>query len=156
MNIRFRQDYNDVVYTRWTMCSACGTTDPEAFYASVKTRCKECLRAGVRRAKAKNPAKYKADKRKYKLRTKYGITAERYDEILAEQDGKCAICASPDPVRGDNFCVDHDHDCCPGEKTCGRCIRGLLCFPCNIHLGHVETWYLKNHDTIDEYLMSRV
>jgi hypothetical protein len=35
------------------------------------------------------------------------------------------------------FAVDHDHDCCSG-RSCGRCVRGLLCTSCNTGLGQLE------------------
>jgi hypothetical protein len=58
------------------------------------------------------------------LKWDFGITIEEYDKILAEQDGRCAICGSTDPGKGKTrFSVDHDH------KT-GK-VRGLLCDPCN-------------------------
>lgn len=36
------------------------------------------------------------------------------------------------------FHIDHDHSCCNGGTSCGKCIRGLLCRSCNMSLGHVE------------------
>lgn len=81
------------------------------------------------------------------------MTREWYETLLAEQNGCCAICGTTDPGRYTVFCVDHDHACCPGERTCGQCVRGLLCLNCNIALGHYETWYLKNRENIDDYLV---
>jgi len=54
-----------------------------------------------------------------------GITQELYDQLLSNQDSKCAICRRP-PGR-QYLAVDHDHE--TGE------IRGLLCGTCNRALG---------------------
>lgn len=68
------------------------------------------------------------------LKHKFGLTIERYDELLARQDGVCAVCREAPGYRG--LDVDHDHSCCPGRRSCGRCIRGLLCSPCNRAIGY--------------------
>jgi hypothetical protein len=71
------------------------------------------------------------------LRTTFGLTLEQYDEILEAQGGVCAICGAPPGEK--NLGVDHDHACCPSSrKTCGKCIRGLLCMNCNQELGFME------------------
>ncbi len=74
------------------------------------------------------------------LWSKYRLSLERYHEILREQDGKCSICGvdSPTDIRTDRFHVDHDHSCCPGRKSCGKCVRGLLCHACNTALGNFK------------------
>jgi Recombination endonuclease VII len=68
------------------------------------------------------------------------LTTERYNEILAAQGGRCAICRTDQPKgRSNKWQVDHDHACCPNRsKTCGKCIRGLLCGHCNLALGCVQ------------------
>jgi hypothetical protein len=63
----------------------------------------------------------------------HGLTSEGYDFLLAAQGGACAICGSE---PGDQVLqVDHSHACCPSKKSCGHCIRGLLCRACNTALG---------------------
>ena len=69
---------------------------------------------------------------------RYGLNASKYAAILAFQDGKCAICRESDTSADKlkrRLHVDHDHSCCPGKKSCGKCVRGLLCGPCNVLLG---------------------
>ncbi len=63
------------------------------------------------------------------LKSLYGLTLEEYEEMLREQDGKCAICGElPSPTK--LLDVDHDHE----NKT----VRGLLCNHCNTALGLVK------------------
>ncbi|QWT30116.1 HNH endonuclease [Streptomyces phage TunaTartare] len=66
----------------------------------------------------------------------FGITRERYSELLKLQNGKCAICGGESIDR--NFSIDHDHNCCSGRKSCGNCIRGLLCNGCNMGIGYMR------------------
>lgn len=65
-------------------------------------------------------------RRDARLQATYGITLTQYNQMLAAQDGVCAICKVPHhPERP--LVVDHDHD--SGE------VRGLLCSECNTGLG---------------------
>jgi hypothetical protein len=71
----------------------------------------------------------------------YGMTQEAFARLLEDQGSACGMCHgvfSEDSV----IFVDHDHGCCPDEKrSCGRCVRGLLCLRCNTGLGYVERMY---------------
>lgn len=68
------------------------------------------------------------------------MSIEEYDELAEKQNGKCAICKQTPKTK--LLAVDHDHSCCPTNKTCGNCVRGLLCSSCNTALGVLEP-YLK-------------
>lgn len=80
----------------------------------------------------------------YMLDRKYKLTVARWEELLRSQNGVCALCGEPESKThnrsGDliRLAVDHDHRCCPGSMTCGRCVRGLLCYECNLLVGKVE------------------
>lgn len=67
---------------------------------------------------------------RWRLKAKYGITVEDYEQMLEEQQGVCAICRCAPSGRFRRLSVDHDH------KT-GK-VRGLLCDPCNRILGMVQ------------------
>ncbi len=74
------------------------------------------------RAAKRQQAKLAARAKAY---AKLGVTDEDYFRILAEQDGKCAVCKRTKPTHGDErFCFDHNH-------TTGK-PRRLLCRYCNL------------------------
>jgi hypothetical protein len=73
-----------------------------------------------------------------RLRHHYGITADQYDAMAAAQDNRCAICRTDTPGGKGRWHVDHDHACCDSRRSCGGCIRGLLCLRCNSGLGFLR------------------
>jgi hypothetical protein len=136
-------------------CKACFRKLSAARYRADPDRVKQ----RVRKWQADNPDRVAAtreqyiadgrkaanDRRSYLMR-KFGITPERYDEMLRAQDGGCAVCQKP-PRDDISLHVDHDH-------VTGA-VRGLLCFSCNAALGHLNedreritalSIYLLEHD----------
>jgi hypothetical protein len=112
----------------WKGCSKCRTTDPAQF--NKKARAKSGFQSLCRVCHVKSP---EADQsRRWRLK-KYKMSPEAYALRLAEQGGVCAMCHKP--PTGRYLSVDHDHACCPGKESCGKCIRGLLHFECNTLLG---------------------
>jgi hypothetical protein len=94
-------------------------------------------RAERRRSGGIDPADRRRWSRKSRL-LRYGLTEATFDQFLEVQQYACAMCGKPFREDG-RICVDHDHTCCPDEKkSCGQCIRGLLCLSCNTTLGHIE------------------
>lgn len=96
----------------------------EKVLARAKRQYAENRSAGIDRAKQwheKNPRKSKNAKLKYA----FGITIDKYEEMLVQQEGVCAACKSPPDKRA--LAVDHCHE--------SGLVRGLLCHPCNASLG---------------------
>jgi len=68
----------------------------------------------------------------------YALTVEQYDEMLAAQGDKCALCETDNSGRNNpdkkwkagHWNVDHDHEI-------GR-VRGLVCHKCNVRIGAYE------------------
>ena len=90
------------------------------------------FRARQRLYRARNVEKCKELVR----RSAYNLAEGQYARMLVEQKGVCAICEQPQLGRA--LAVDHNHGCCLGSKSCGRCVRGLLCSHCNQMLGHAK------------------
>lgn len=109
-------------------CPDCGLTKPLSEFPRNRSEasgyagyCKPCHNARGRESRER----LHGGSREYHLRRRYGIGQVDVDRMLAQQNGRCAVCGKPDPEH-----VDHDH------RT-GR-VRGLLCFNCNQALGNVR------------------
>lgn len=73
-----------------------------------------------------------------------------FEKQMEEQKGLCDICLKK-MTRPQQ---DHNHACCPRVRDkkgrlrlyscCGKCLRSLLCYPCNTRLGIVESVLLCN------------
>jgi hypothetical protein len=85
---------------------------------------------------------------------KYGLTRDDYVNLEKLQNGVCKTCGEPEKYKK-RLSVDHDHLCCPGEGSCGKCIRGLLCSNCNTVLGQVKD-DVKILQTMIEYLNGNI
>jgi hypothetical protein len=115
----------------YRVCARCSVPKLlEEFYSSRTTYCRVCVSDRHKETLAKIPEINK----RYAVKRYYGITLEDKEAMLAAQGGKCLICGGTES-RGKGWAVDHDHSCCPGTKTCGKCIRGILCSTCNNGLG---------------------
>ena len=85
------------------------------------------------------------------LKVKYGLTLSEYENLVAKQQGRCAICnikplvtiKKPNPLY-----IDHDHK--------RAVVRGLLCHLCNVLIGMAkeDTCTLRNAAEYLEKTMS--
>jgi hypothetical protein len=112
------------------------------------TYCRECDVLIKREWTARNPDKVAVHNRrrvivnarksylqkKVILWAKHGLTPLQFATIRDSQDGRCGVCW----LEPTDFTIDHDHKCCPGMTSCGACVRGLLCHPCNRGLGFLR------------------
>lgn len=100
-------------------------------------RLKKAEKARYYRARKESHPETPEQRRERRLRYRWNLPVEDYEALLAAQGGRCAACRTDKPgERG--FHIDHDHECCPAMQSCGRCIRGLLCGPCNRAAGYAR------------------
>jgi Recombination endonuclease VII len=68
------------------------------------------------------------------MKRKHGITVEDKIRMLEAQGGRCYLCGDELPFEGAH--VDHDHRCCPANRSCQYCRRGLAHSDCNLIAGN--------------------
>lgn len=136
-------------------CPKCKITKPYSAFAKHKRRydglqsyCRACKSTTDKSYYESNSEIIKAQKVHQARKYKYGLTEEAYVTMLEQQNGLCACCKLVPPVH-----VDHDHSCCPEAKTCGKCVRGLLCNKCTLFIGFIEV-NPKLFDQANDYLQN--
>lgn len=83
--------------------------------------CSSCYRKQIRQ---RFPERHK----KYDIKSQYGLSWDKYVELIKQAGNCCEICKTPVIVR--NLHIDHCH------KT--NIVRGLLCSQCNHGLGNFK------------------
>lgn len=124
------------------VCTRCGRMRPkDGFYTFddgtgrryLRPKCRQCMGAEqnlrVRAQGGPSPERRRRDRDAFLRRTK-GITLEEFEQMLAEQGGRCAICRTDvagGPTQDAAFHADHCH--------VSNRFRGVLCRGCNTGLG---------------------
>lgn len=106
-------------------CPRCGETKPKQQFARNRSTrdglgsyCLPCHRVIV----SENKQRLHGGQRNYLFKYRYCIDRFEFERLVADQDGKCAICRKR-PAKH----VDHCHES-------GK-VRQILCFYCNRGLG---------------------
>lgn len=94
-------------------------------------------RAAKRDARYRNSPKGAAKRQRERLR-RFNISQGEYDLMVAAQNNLCGCCGAADPGGQGTWCIDHDRRCCPGDTSCGKCVRALLCNDCNLIEGRLR------------------
>lgn len=117
-------------------CSRCKLTKPIAEFPGPHCYCRSCH--AVRAREWREIHSYDPEFARIMTLRRYGLTPAQFNALLEAQGHRCAVCRTAKP-GGQGWHVDHDHTCCNTRKrSCGRCIRGILCTRCNIGIGNFK------------------
>ena len=115
-------------------CSSCQEYKPfEDFNKSkagkfgLHNQCRACSKLWKPNPKAREIANKRS--REWNRLKATGFTSKDFEETLANQGGRCAICGTDDPGKT-NWQADHNH--ITKQK------RGILCQKCNTGLGLLQ------------------
>ena len=96
---------------------------------------------------------YKADPMKvywWTIKRLYNLSPERYQELY---EAGCWLCGEPFQQEKLRPPIDHDHRCCPGIKSCGKCVRGIAHHFCNLTIALENPSLLRKiADSLERYL----
>ena len=109
-------------------CPVCKEAKPlEQFHRSAPTkdgRHSYCASCACKKQRESRKCNYSTEqKSRWQRKSRYNLTQDQYDQMLADQYGRCKICT----VELEKIDVDHCHNT--------GVVRGLLCRKCNLRLG---------------------
>lgn len=136
---------------KYKPCTKCGELKnyEECFYDKGDRKqcaCKQCYNRYRDERRKRDPEKWKNRLKNKRLKQRFGITLDIYNQMFEQQNGVCFICQQ-NTNNIHSIGVDHNHD--TGQ------IRKLLCSQCNTGLGHTKEsyticlkfiWYLYIHN----------
>lgn len=117
-------------------CSACGENERYISPAGQKSaKCRPCLNQDRKDWEDRNGG------RRW---LRYRVTEEDFYYMWLFQGGRCLVCKDRLDLSNPKIIhIDHDNTCCGKEitkvaRSCGECVRGLLCGSCNQGLGNFK------------------
>lgn len=122
-----------------SICKVCGSSSSETYFARGRNTCRKCERIiweNNKKDLGLNGSELRRQNRRNyrskRARATNNVNSVRsYEEMFAEQEGRCKICRRKEwrSIQGHllKLCVDHCHET--------GLVRGLLCYQCNAGLG---------------------
>lgn len=115
------------------LCASCYTTFLLDRNPEKKKRHGEMRSVNLRMQRRNFPEKVAAAQVERRLKHRYGMSLQEFNDKLKQQNGLCEICLEKPKERKNNanpYFVDHDHQ--------SGLTRGLLCNRCNNAIGALE------------------
>jgi Recombination endonuclease VII len=140
-------------------CKQCHAKQVKAWSEAHPEHYENYQKDWAKQNKKANPEKWRARQFNQDMR-KMGKTPEWFNERFIAANECCEICKLPEveihpkTKQIQRLAVDHDHSCCPGDRSCGKCVRGLLCAKCNQCLHQVDEvphWLYYVSDYLTRY-----
>lgn len=133
-----RKNGNPIPHGDSKRCNACKEVKDISLFGVNRTtrdglmyQCKEC---NTKRVREYNESRVTTPVRQAQWE-KHGMSLVEYEALAEEQGRMCPICVTSFEDVKTSLCIDHDHSCCGGIYSCGKCVRGILCGECNRSLG---------------------